>query len=63
MDDIGRRLQFYRATAAYLQVENSEEGLSNCDKIPTEYMENHVISLDSCGEYYLAVDGEIGGRP
>ena len=31
MDDIGRRLQFYRATAAYLQVENSEEGLSNCD--------------------------------
>lgn len=32
-------------------------------KIPTEYMENHVISLDSCGEYYLAVDGEIGGRP
>ena len=23
----------------------------------------HVISLDSCGEYYLAVDGEIGGRP
>lgn len=31
-------------------------------KIPTEYMENHVISLDSCGEYYSAVDGEIGGR-